>query len=34
MDGVEALKRMKAHDPLLPVIMVTGFGTIDTRWRP
>jgi signal transduction histidine kinase len=30
MDGVEALKRMKAHDPLLPVIMVTGYGTIDT----
>jgi len=30
MDGMEALRRMKEHNPLLPVIMVTGYGTIDT----
>lgn len=30
MDGMEALRRMKEHNPYLPVIMVTGYGTIDT----
>lgn len=30
MDGMQALKLMKEHNPYLPVIMVTGYGTIDT----
>ncbi len=30
MDGVTALKRMKEEDPLLPVIVISGHGTIET----
>jgi signal transduction histidine kinase len=30
MDGMEALKKIKAHNPFVAVIMVTGYGTIDT----
>ncbi len=30
MDGVTALEKMKALDPELPVIMMSGHGTIDT----
>ncbi|MBW1659167.1 MAG: response regulator, partial [Deltaproteobacteria bacterium] len=29
MNGLELLKEIKAHDPTLPVIMITGFPTID-----
>lgn len=29
MDGMEALRLMKEHNPALPVIMVTGYGTIE-----
>lgn len=30
MDGVEALKRIKERQPELPVIMISGHGTIET----
>lgn len=30
MDGLEALRRMKEQMPLLPVIMISGHGTIET----
>ncbi|MDA8164367.1 MAG: sigma-54 dependent transcriptional regulator [Desulfobacteraceae bacterium] len=30
MDGLEALKRIKEMDPNLPVIMISGHGTIET----
>jgi signal transduction histidine kinase len=30
MDGMEALKQIKEYDPFVGVIMVTGYGTIDT----
>jgi len=29
MDGIELLEQIKAHDPELPVIMMTAHGTID-----
>jgi two-component system, NtrC family, response regulator len=29
MDGIELLERIKAHDPELPVIMMTAHGTVD-----
>jgi two-component system NtrC family response regulator len=29
MDGIELLERIKAHDPDLPVIMMTAHGTVD-----
>jgi putative nucleotidyltransferase with HDIG domain len=29
MNGLELLKEVKSHDPTLPVIMITGFPTID-----
>jgi signal transduction histidine kinase len=30
MDGMEALRRIKEFNPYMPVLMVTGYGTIDT----
>ena len=30
MDGIELLRRIKAVKPLLPVVIITGFATIDT----
>ncbi|MFI5251334.1 MAG: sigma-54-dependent transcriptional regulator [Bacteroidota bacterium] len=30
LDGLEALKQMKNINPLMPVILVTGFGTMQT----
>ncbi len=30
MDGLELLKRVKDHDDLIPVIMMTGYGSLDT----
>jgi two-component system nitrogen regulation response regulator NtrX len=33
MDGMEALKRIKGEDPGLPVIMISGHGSIDTAVR-
>jgi len=30
MDGIEVLKRLKRIDPDLPVIMITGYGTLET----
>jgi DNA-binding NtrC family response regulator len=30
MDGIEALKRIKAEHPIVEVIMLTGFGTVET----
>ncbi|MBA3016327.1 MAG: sigma-54-dependent Fis family transcriptional regulator [Desulfobulbaceae bacterium] len=30
IDGIETLRRMKEHNPYLPVIMISGHGTIDT----
>ena len=30
MDGLEVLARLKEEDPDLPVVMITGHGTIDT----
>ncbi len=30
MNGIEAMKKMKSINPLLPVIFITGFGEIDT----
>lgn len=30
IDGIETLKRIKEHNPYLPVIMISGHGTIDT----
>ena len=29
LDGIELLERIKAHDPELPVIMMTAHGTVD-----
>lgn len=29
MDGIEFLKNIKARDPALPVVMITGFPTVD-----
>ncbi len=29
-DGIEVLKAAKAEDPLMPVIMMTAFGTVET----
>lgn len=29
-DGIEVLKQIKVHDPQLPVIMITAFGSIKT----
>ncbi|CAI9120189.1 nitrogen assimilation response regulator NtrX [Brytella acorum] len=30
MDGIEVLKAMKAEDPSVPVVMISGHGTIET----
>jgi len=30
MDGLELLEKLQAHDPDLPVVMISGHGTIDT----
>src|SRR5512143_747838 len=30
LDGLEALKRIKTRNPHLPVILITGFGTMQT----
>lgn len=30
MDGIELLKQIKKYDPALPVVMITGFPTVDT----
>ena len=30
MNGLDVLKRIKAHDPLIEVVMVTGYGHLDT----
>ncbi|MFT3884071.1 MAG: sigma-54 dependent transcriptional regulator [Flavobacteriales bacterium] len=30
MDGLEVLEKLMAHDPDLPVVMISGHGTIDT----
>ncbi len=30
MDGLELLDKLQAHDPDLPVVMISGHGTIDT----
>ncbi len=30
MDGIEVLQRLQAHDEELPVVMISGHGTIDT----
>ena len=30
MDGLEALHRIKEHDPDLPVVMISGHGTVET----
>ncbi len=30
MDGIEVLEKLQAHDPDLPVVMISGHGTIDT----
>ncbi|MBP6389855.1 MAG: sigma-54-dependent Fis family transcriptional regulator [Flavobacteriales bacterium] len=30
MDGLEVLEKLQAHDPDLPVVMISGHGTIDT----
>ncbi|MBI4521103.1 MAG: sigma-54-dependent Fis family transcriptional regulator [Gemmatimonadetes bacterium] len=30
MDGLEALTRIREHDPHVPVVMISGHGTIDT----
>ncbi len=30
MDGIELLDAMKARDPALPVVMISGHGTLDT----
>jgi putative nucleotidyltransferase with HDIG domain len=30
MDGLELLKQIKEYDPALPVVMITGFPTVDT----
>ncbi|WKZ66057.1 MAG: sigma-54 dependent transcriptional regulator [Flavobacteriales bacterium] len=30
VDGIEVLERLQAHDPDLPVVMISGHGTIDT----
>ena len=29
MDGIEILKRLKEHDPTIPVIMMTAYGELD-----
>ncbi|MBL7962997.1 MAG: sigma-54-dependent Fis family transcriptional regulator [Flavobacteriales bacterium] len=30
VDGLEVLEKLQAHDPDLPVVMISGHGTIDT----
>jgi two-component system nitrogen regulation response regulator NtrX len=30
MDGIEVLEKLQAHDADLPVVMISGHGTIDT----
>ncbi len=30
LDGLEALRRMKEQNPIIPVILITGFGTMQT----
>jgi DNA-binding NtrC family response regulator len=30
MDGIEVLEKLQAHDPDLPVVMISGHGTIET----
>ncbi|MBL0128407.1 MAG: sigma-54-dependent Fis family transcriptional regulator [Flavobacteriales bacterium] len=30
MDGIEVLEKLQAHDPDLPVVMISGHGNIDT----
>ena len=30
MDGIEALKRLKARDPALPVVVLTAYATVET----
>ena len=30
MDGIELLKQIKEYDPTIPVVMITGFPTVDT----
>jgi two-component system nitrogen regulation response regulator NtrX len=30
MDGMEVLEKLQAHDADLPVVMISGHGTIDT----
>ena len=30
MDGIEVLQKVQAHDPDLPVVMISGHGTIET----
>ena len=30
MDGLEVLQRIKAKDPLVPVIMITAYATVET----
>ncbi len=29
MNGIELLRNLKAHDPRVPVIIITGYGTLD-----
>ena len=29
MDGIEILKKLKEHDPTIPVIMMTAYGELD-----
>ena len=31
MDGIELMRRLKAQDPDLPVIVITGYGTFHTE---
>ncbi|HLF14065.1 MAG TPA: sigma-54 dependent transcriptional regulator [Bacteroidota bacterium] len=33
LDGIETLKRIKQHGSLLPVIIITGYGTMQTAIR-
>lgn len=33
LDGLEALKQIKQHESLLPVIIITGYGTMQTAIR-
>ena len=34
MDGIAALREIKKTSPSLPVIMITGHGTVETAVRP